>query len=132
MLEVNTAILCASVPALKPIFTPQRIRDFRRRNQFQPVLHGRDYDPLDVESKRSGSDGGIRKPSNASLYPGLEVETINLTRLSGSQSPPPSPPRCEEDDGLTKPPRVMHVEYGIRFPNENPFDKQQKGSYHPI
>lgn len=138
MLEVNTAILCASVPALKPVFTPQRIRDFRRRNKFH--LHVADDDPLDVDSKRSGSGsgsssagGGIRKPSNASLYPDLEVEIISLTsKVSRSRSPPPLPTRYEEDHGLTRPPRV--VEYGVQFSrNANPFDlNQRQGSTHPI
>ncbi|ROW03068.1 hypothetical protein VMCG_05745 [Cytospora schulzeri] len=35
VIEVNVAILCASVPALKPIFRPHRLRELRRKNQYK-------------------------------------------------------------------------------------------------
>lgn len=85
MLEVNTAILCASVPALKPIFTWKRIREVRRPNQFKGRIRNpfeQDYDP-----SRKVSLG--RKGSDASLYPDLEA--FDLTQISASRSPPGSP-----------------------------------------
>lgn len=105
MLEVNTAILCASVPALKPIFTWKKVQDFRRPNKFS----GRTDDSLNSDSLSSKKNNVFfRKPSNASLYPHLE--TVNLTQLSSSRSPPASPtwkqnqtesrpPSSNRDDG---------------------------------
>lgn len=52
VIEVNVAILCASVPALKPIFTPHCIRDRRRKNQYR--YRGRD------ESSYGGDSSHIR------------------------------------------------------------------------
>lgn len=147
MLEVNTAILCASVPALKPLFTPRRLRDIRRPNQF--VFHGPNDDPFDISSKSSkaskGSKGAAavfsRKQSDATLYPNLEVETINLTKISADRSPPRSPmPPCDEEageggggggvqgHGVRTPPRVKS---GL-FQNEDPFDAPDRKSYHAV
>ncbi|KAJ4415021.1 hypothetical protein N0V82_007603 [Gnomoniopsis sp. IMI 355080] len=96
MLEVNTAILCASVPALKPIFTWRKVQNFRHPNKYP----GRMDDSI-------GSDGTAkpdifhRKPSDASLYPHLE--TVNLTHLSTSRSPPVSP-TWKQDQHDSRPP----------------------------
>lgn len=98
MLEVNVAILCASVPALKPIFTPERIREFRRqqknagsklyykgnsknknKNISSHPHYPKDDDPFGVYS--SGGPIGSRKPSNASLYPDLE-DGLDLDKVS--------------------------------------------------
>lgn len=93
MLEVNTAILCASVPALKPLFTPQRIRDFRRRKHYQFHVKN-DDDPFKINSQSQIQKGAFsRKQSDASLYPDLEVDTLDVTRVTEDRSAPPSPTR---------------------------------------
>jgi hypothetical protein len=70
-IEINTAILCASVPALKPLFTPHRLQEFRNGRKYQP----RPEDKLDSSSQKSMFS---RKRSHPELYP----DTINLTGLS--------------------------------------------------
>lgn len=70
-IEINTAILCASVPALKPLFTPHRLHEFRNGRKYQH----RPQDKLDSESQRSIFS---RKRSHPELYP----DTIDLTKLS--------------------------------------------------
>lgn len=91
MLEVNTAILCASVPALKPIFTWKKVQDFRRPHKYSP--RGVDPHSLDGQNKAGAFH---RKPSDASLYP--DLETFNLTQLSSSRSPPRSPTWPNDQD----------------------------------
>lgn len=70
-IEINVAILCASVPALKPIFTPHRLQEFRngRKYQYRP------QDKLDSESQRTMFS---RKRSHPELYP----DSIDLTKMS--------------------------------------------------
>lgn len=70
-IEINVAILCASLPALKPIFTPHRLQEFRNGRKYQP----RPQDKLDSESQRSAFS---RKRSHPELYP----DTFDLTKLS--------------------------------------------------
>lgn len=95
MLEVNTAILCASVPALKPIFSWKKIRDVRRPN----TSPGRIDDPFNLDlQKKQGMFS--RKPSDASLYP--DLETFNLTQLSSGRSPPGSP-TSKKDGNRSRP-----------------------------
>ncbi|KAG6361205.1 hypothetical protein INS49_009429 [Diaporthe citri] len=72
-IEINTAILCANVPALKPIFTPHRLQEFRNGRKYQH----RPQDELDSESQRSAFS---RKRSHPELYP----DTFDLTKLSAS------------------------------------------------
>lgn len=98
MLEVNTAILCASVPALKPLFTWKKVQEFRHPNKFS----GRSDDPLDSDSQHNNKNGGFhRKPSDASLYPHLE--TVNLTQLSSTRSPLVSP-SWKQEESESRPP----------------------------
>lgn len=70
-IEINVAILCASLPALKPIFTPHRLQEFRNGRKYQH----RPQDKLDSESQRSAFS---RKRSHPELYP----DTFDLTKLS--------------------------------------------------
>lgn len=70
-IEINVAILCASLPALKPIFTPHRLQEFRNGRRYQH----RPQDKLDSESQRSAFS---RKRSHPELYP----DTFDLTKLS--------------------------------------------------
>lgn len=70
-IEINVAILCASVPALKPIFTPHRLQEFRNGRKYQH----HPQDKLDSDSQRSAFS---RKRSHPELYP----DTIDLTKLS--------------------------------------------------
>lgn len=90
MLEVNIAILCASIPALRPIFTPERFRELRDRN----IYHRRKHDEDD-----SNQRGSHRKPSDVSLYP--DLETYNLTTFSRSQSPTGSATFARDDQNDT-------------------------------
>lgn len=71
-IEINVAILSASVPALKPIFTPHRLQEFRNGRKYQH----RPQDKLDSDSQRSAFS---RKRSHPELYP----DTFDLTKLSG-------------------------------------------------
>lgn len=122
MLEVNTAILCASVPALKPIFTPQRMRAFRRRNQFH--FHRQDDTSFKLDSQ-SNRGAFSRKPSNATLYP--DLETFNLTKISASRSPPTSPTRPEDHN--TQRPMSPRPE---SRDDEEAFDLPKQGAFHPV
>lgn len=70
-IEINTAILCASVPALKPIFTPHRLQEFRNGRKYQ-------HYPQD----KLGSDGQSNAFSRKRSYPELYPETFDLTKLS--------------------------------------------------
>ncbi|KAK2599699.1 hypothetical protein N8I77_011431 [Diaporthe amygdali] len=72
-IEINVAILCASVPALKPIFTPRRLQEFRNGRRYQH----RPQDKLDYDSQRSAFS---RKRSHPELYP----DNIDLTKLSAA------------------------------------------------
>lgn len=107
MLEVNTAILCASVPALKPIFTPERIREFRRQKKA-PAYRGPNDDPFDIHGNGSGPYS--RKPSNASLYPDLEV--YDLDKVSA---------RSHSPTGLS------HFDDNLRFPTQKSSNKPRMG-----
>ncbi|KAI3394514.1 hypothetical protein diail_2603 [Diaporthe ilicicola] len=70
-LEINTAILCASVPALKPIFTPHRLKEFRNGRKYQ-------QHPSDKLEYGSQAGGFSRKRSHPELYP----ESFDLAKLS--------------------------------------------------
>lgn len=64
-IEVNVAILCASVPALKPIFTPHHIRELGRKHRYQ--YHGRDRlsdGSYSYKSRSSRSGSNATGPSD--------------------------------------------------------------------
>lgn len=88
MLEVNIAILCASVAALRPLFTPKRLLQVRGRKRFQCQNQGKlQHDSSSgLENQDGGNEVGYsRKPSNTSLYP--DLETYSLTTTSPERSP---------------------------------------------
>ncbi|POS71273.1 integral membrane protein [Diaporthe helianthi] len=70
-IEINTAILCASVPALKPLFTPHRLQEFKNGRKYQH----RPHDKIDSENQRTISS---RKRSHPELYP----DAFDLTKIS--------------------------------------------------
>lgn len=126
MLEVNTAILCASVPALKPIFTWKKVQDFRRPNKFP----GRIDDSLNSDSLSSKKNNVFfRKPSNASLYPHLE--TVNLTRLSTSRSPPGSP-TWKQNQSDSRPASSNRNDDGINEEDNMDSSLQRQASFHVV
>lgn len=92
MIEVNTAILCASVPALKPLFTPHRMRDFRRQEHYR--FQG--DDPLSTDSQSQIQKRPFsRKQSSASAYPDLEMNNMYLKGMdpTSPRQPPLTKPR---------------------------------------
>ncbi|KKY39304.1 putative integral membrane protein [Diaporthe ampelina] len=70
-IEINVAILCASVPALKPIFTPHRLQEFRNGRKYQ-------HHPQDNLGSENQGNVFSRKKSHPELYP----DTFDLTKLS--------------------------------------------------
>ncbi|KUI53466.1 hypothetical protein VP1G_00890 [Cytospora mali] len=83
VIEVNVAILCASVPALKPIFTPHHLRELRRRNQYR--YRGRDDSSYGGNSNK---DQISRKRSNATGRADLyDLSTLSPHDRSNAGSP---------------------------------------------
>ncbi|KUI69605.1 hypothetical protein VM1G_05541 [Cytospora mali] len=83
VIEVNVAILCASVPALKPIFTPHHLRELRRRNQYKyrgrdDSSYGGNSNKDQISRKRSSATG------RADLY---DLSTLSPYDRSNAGSP---------------------------------------------
>jgi hypothetical protein len=84
VIEINVAIACASAPALKPLFTPQALRDARRgQSGSAPLKHsGYEYHSRD----RSGIKSKVSvNQSFAARDIDMEPIPSNSTKISGGK-----------------------------------------------
>lgn len=87
MLEINIGIICASVPALKPLFTPRALREAANRNKpggYQYHSHERSG----FHSNNSKSRDGTENPYNLDRVGGqVNSKTVlqSTSRMSGSE-----------------------------------------------
>ncbi|GJC83068.1 hypothetical protein ColLi_05906 [Colletotrichum liriopes] len=87
MLEINIGIICASVPALKPLFTPKALREAADRNKrtgYQFHSHGRSG----FNSNRSRSNGQEDNAFGLNSVGGqANSKTVlqSTSRISGSE-----------------------------------------------
>lgn len=73
MIEINAAILCASVPALKPLLSPRRLR-----KAFYDRRHGKELDlgPNLMELQTPCQDHGQKSRLD------LDRDTFNLVQVT--------------------------------------------------
>ena len=81
VIEVNVAIACASAPALKPLFTPQALRDARLGSSAQPKHSGYQYHSRD----RSGIKSKVSVNQSFSARTDIDMGPIpsSSTKISG-------------------------------------------------
>ncbi|KAF9876668.1 integral membrane protein [Colletotrichum karsti] len=90
MLEINIGIICASVPALKPLFTPRALREAAKRNRSTGYqYHSQERSGYDSNKSGNSKPSGQDEPSYAMDRIGGQCSTqtvIQATpRVSGSQ-----------------------------------------------
>ncbi|KKA28161.1 hypothetical protein TD95_004284 [Thielaviopsis punctulata] len=96
MIEINVAMLCASIPALKPLFTPRRLIDTIRNSKgISNSGSGNIRTQNWVGYNRSGSGSGMDKGPRSIEDIVLETKAssnVAKSSMDGSQgSPLPSP-----------------------------------------
>lgn len=121
-IEINTAILCASVPALKPLFTPHRLQEFRNGRKYQH----RPHDKMDSDSQRTIFS---RKRSHPELYP----DTIDLTKLSAlDRSSTASLGGTDKEDIVFNKVWLPADSKSDEAEDEATFDMPSQKAFHPV
>ncbi|GAW27246.1 putative integral membrane protein [Rosellinia necatrix] len=88
MVEVNIAIICASIPALKPLIAPKKLFDeWRNRRGYSSHI----TEPLS------------HRPSKLSEFSSASRSHATTTRTANRQSSPRSFPDAEETSGTSLP-----------------------------
>ncbi|KAI1151285.1 hypothetical protein F4825DRAFT_477260 [Nemania diffusa] len=86
MVEVNIAIVCASVPALKPLVTPKKLLDERRQRRAysshitEPLSHRPSKTSVASYASRSriATMGSAKRPGSPRPFPAEEIPGISL------------------------------------------------------
>ncbi|OLN97091.1 hypothetical protein CCHL11_02148 [Colletotrichum chlorophyti] len=87
IIEINIGIICASVPALKPLFTPRALREAASRNKRTGYhYHSQGRSGLHSNGPKSGDRGEDSYPLDCvDGQPGSERMFKTTPRMSGSE-----------------------------------------------
>jgi hypothetical protein len=84
MIEINVAIICTSVPALKPLFNPRRMLESRRRSESQ--YHHRKHS----ERHRSSQKSALSHAKSGTAHSLRNTSSVESTTPFGFELRPPA------------------------------------------